>query len=1143
MPCFTRSQMDVTAASVMELPVGSSMYLKSTRLMSGIFFIIGLVSLHSAGLYGSESRWDSSRIEDSLGVFATRYSIADYTPADYLGENVPPGACSNHGFSVRVCRKWSTDSQLASYVCGAAPSNISNPSSISSELLDPLSLGVPSCTEPAQLCVCFPGWTGSSCNLTDSLTAKPNAKHPVAAARTIEGWCRPSAADVAAMQGKTLITGSRNSSAAGIANRTDDSNAYCNGRGVCMLRAPTGSRTYNYTFCQCDAGFWGPYCENSDYNSFTSGSSLMNFYNQDRKSSCVKGLVPVTTRNAYILELEASRCQSHGFAAKLPTTSTGKYAGPYSSFYRPQTEGVCVCEPGYAGEQCIGGRAIDNSAEVAVISCITSVLLLLGTLCLYRERKRADYVFDATHITPGDFSLFVDHLPELSKSDIPTLEKFFSKWGAIHSISPGFNDEMLRWWQSRKNDCLRWELIYQQIAAKADEPTPGNTASLMRENAAPHAYRDWVQRLGGVPPLRDGEVAWGAGTVRFMALPIIFENITILLGSWRRQFLAGCEALIAEELQNPETASFERCVITFERTESFENALGEYHEAVAKSNEGVSTLGHLKMWLYGEHLLPENLCFQGKVIHLQQAPEPKEILWDSLDTSPGERSIRKWISQLFLWIVALAMFHVIKNLPTSDPGIVGTLVSIVIVVINLTVVEIWYNVAKYGEQDETEGSQVRGIFTKTLAVQLVVMFAANIGVSGVPFDSKNGYVIDFYEGTAGFMMRTTITEAILPPILSLLAIGWRANLLIFGSTTSKDYRELLHEPPRFLLAERCASFMRIVLMSCAFSSGMPLLYLLTAFVLFNMSIVDTFTLTRIYMISPSGPELARALEGILFFGSIVNVFISWLTMRDGASDSALMRWVLFVLTSVIVWLAASYYTYKQYRKRDCFCGMGFLWLGPIFCFHRVFMEPVNAVNSFFVKIFLGETFYTPRNDAVDETRDHLRAHEGLSEFERTAKRIKDMVLRPIMAVKVISGSARVLSEPADAAEEKEDETGGRTYSQIAIDTPAWELRVHPYCVWERAQLGTWMTPEVVHPMPPPITATHVAFLRTALAASDDAHHLFPDWLRIEILAASKAIVDSKTGRVSPVNAAEFGLAADIVQDDKKTGVLGTGVGA
>jgi hypothetical protein len=47
---------------------------------------------------------------------------------------------------------------------------------------------------------------------------------------------------------------------------------------------------------------------------------------------------------------------------------------------------------------------------------------------------------------------------------------------------------------------------------------------------------------------------------------------------------------------------------------------------------------------------------------------------------------------------------------------------------------------------------MRSVYFKSLVTQLTIMLATNISQSGIPVDRQNGYLRDFYEVGAGFMM-------------------------------------------------------------------------------------------------------------------------------------------------------------------------------------------------------------------------------------------------------------------------------------------------------------------------------------------------------------------------------------------------------
>jgi hypothetical protein len=68
-------------------------------------------------------------------------------------------------------------------------------------------------------------------------------------------------------------------------------------------------------------------------------------------------LDPLSTAS-FPLTLEPAACRAHGFPHLFSVEPSGKLGN--SSRHRPQTPGVCFCEPGYAGEQCLGGAPVPS---------------------------------------------------------------------------------------------------------------------------------------------------------------------------------------------------------------------------------------------------------------------------------------------------------------------------------------------------------------------------------------------------------------------------------------------------------------------------------------------------------------------------------------------------------------------------------------------------------------------------------------------------------------------------------------------------------------------------------------------------------------------------------------------------------------
>jgi len=1095
------------------------MYLNASLMMSLLFFVMGLISFFNASYFAVELRYSyMDQGPDGTNVLATQYSIADLTPANFTP--VRAMACSGHGFAATVCSLGGWGAAPITYMtpvnqsgldwkCGMTPESEANklfysPASI---LADPVGLGANYCVKPDVRCKCFPGWKGGNCSEYDAATAfsppmvlprylsqvatyplnvdgTPSGLKPPAGEKlfneTFYGWCRPSHD---AIQNATL----RNLLSA------DAKSADCNGNGDCTLRPFAGGRNYTYSFCACSPGWMGEKCNQkvSDFQDSIGryDMSAVTQKDKDRDAYCTKGAVPSISRDAKIIKLLDSTCGIHGVGMKLPTDASGKFT-QHSSYYRPQTEWVCHCEPGFTGEQCLGGQPIPD--RVSAIACATSVMLAMGGLFLYRQRKALDAHHDVLHITPSDFSVFVDDLPELTVEDVPELKRFFEKWGPVHSVGPAFDDEMLRWYQAKLNDARRLELVTLQLEEATGKQLPFDIHA--EDDIHSHSHRDWELRMKGYfPPLPPGG-AMNPLCVRIMCMPTLNDMLGMSRGLLH-SFMHGAKACVEKELQKDGVRTFSRAFVTFEKAADAEKVDKLF---VNPDHKRLSCC----LWDWNKYFpcccakrIPpvvggEEALFRDKALMVRPAPEPVEVLWESLDTLPKERNIREWVSTALNVVFLVITFLIISQLPTNADGAVAVLCNLIVTALNIGSAYWWWTVVAYWEQQETEGARMRSVFFKTLLTQLVINVAANVGVSGVPLDSKNGYLPDFYIGQSGYMLRQTITEALVPPILSMGAFAWRAFLVLYGASPSKDLVEWVYEPPTFLLAERCASFMRVVIVVCAFGSGQPLLNFFASGCLMCNYLSDRYVLTYIFKNAPAGSELPRAIEFTLSMGSFLNIVLAWLTLRDGSSDSVAIRAAMFAILSYLLWAASGYFSFKWFGAKDCFGGNGCFWTGGLCCYSRIVMAPVEWVNSCFLWCTFGKNFFLDQSQVVDETRKAMKKANQLTTPQMGAS-------TRVLPEQSLAGVAK----KPDEASEDDDETGGRTYTQISEDTPLWELQKHPYCLWERAQLGTYMSRKEIYPTMPPLTACEMADLRASIL--DDSHHHLPNWLMHEIKKSRK----------------------------------------
>jgi hypothetical protein len=139
----------------------------------------------------------------------------------------------------------------------------------------------------------------------------------------------------------------------------------------------------------------------------------------------------------------------------------------------------------------------------------------------------------------------------------------------------------------------------------------------------------------------------GTGNVNFGRL--LNASVALLHGGVRRRFVAGLDAAIHRELATPGARTFSRAFVTFEKTASAEAALA----AFARRADGLCAAA-----AGGGVDVPAHVRFRGAgaPLTVRQAPEPPEVIWDSLDTGARERAVRKALSSALLFGVCVGLF-------------------------------------------------------------------------------------------------------------------------------------------------------------------------------------------------------------------------------------------------------------------------------------------------------------------------------------------------------------------------------------------------------------------------------------------------------------------------------------------------------
>ena len=1021
--------------------------------MFTVFLICGLIAVPTLR--------DFAAADESYDVYtalAARTGVSGFTRASWT-----PGGdlfCGGNGFAALACAPGGWGARAADYECGRVPAGVPVPATTALAYGNPFPHAPLACAAPVTLCACFPGWAGARCNET-AAAAGPPLPAPVV------GWCAPSAAALAALlsrEGAVPLT-----RGAGV----------CGGRGGCTLRRPARGAAAPFAFCACDAGYWGARCENAEANATLAYGAATRVLVRGGgapgaggvAAGCGAGAAPTTTHDFGTIALAPARCSEHGFVLRAPTGADGLLEGP-GNFYRPQTPGVCACEGGFAGEQCLGGAPLPASA--AAVGVATTLVLLAGTLFSYRRRHKITDRFDKTHVSPGDFSVFVDGLPPQHAGDAAAVAAHFEQWGRVHAFGPAFDDEALRFWAAAKNDALERLRIFDELEAHAAATAAAHGGRFSPLVASALAFCGVIAAAPDVRLPRDdarfAEGAPGAAARMHPALlaacwlPYVCEVPLF----FRAPLLAYIRALnfeIARERRTEGVGLFSRGFVTFELAADAHACL----RAHARRARGI---------FESEAPVAAAARYRGAALRVTRADEPTEVIWDSLSSGSRERRVRTYANAAIVLALCTALFLAVAQLPPvgSVGGTIGK--SLLVVVINLVLTRAWWATSTYVEQPYSEGARTSSMFFSTLASQLAVLVASNVGVYGAPMDSKNGYIKDFYVQSGTFMLQVTLLDAFLSPALSLGVPAWRLAAAVGARTGSASYRERAAVPPEGFLAGRSAGLMRIVAICCTFAPGLPLLYWATALNIGAQLAADTLAYQSVYAYEPSGAELPRTLETFLMGFVVLHAYLSWITRVTplegavaGAGDGAgIAAAALAAFAILIAWLQSGYFSWKNYGGRDCCCGAGVCCVRALPCVPARAVRPLTAVHEAVMKAAFGRHFYSYGASAASvaaaaaaAAAAHV-ANPGLAgaiahEAARARETWRAYTHRVVWGVTVRAG---------DGAGD-EDETEGLPYTSVSESTPRWELPREPYAVFERAQLGTWLDTDVVEEPHAPLT--------------------------------------------------------------------------
>lgn len=362
-----------------------------------------------------------------------------------------------------------------------------------------------------------------------------------------------------------------------------------------------------------------------------------------------------------------------------------------------------------------------------------------------------------------------------------------------------------------------------------------------------------------------------------------------------------------------------------------------------------------------EVYLPPLRGVEREELEVEDAMDPEEVMWGAMDSQPADQARLAVYFIIYQLIISLVCFLIVFTLNSKPPaGSTGKLLApIVVTITNQFGARQWQYIIHF-EENYSVGATMRSIFFKTVTIQLAItLLSATLAVFGLPFDTKNGYIQDFYVGAGTFLSTSILVDAAVDAVTDVIDPPRRIKSVKSARAKSRLVWFETQQPASYKLEMMTAGTMRMIVLVSAFSPGCPPILLSGSISLFLTYVSASNSMMSDLKLLRSGPELSRALEYSLTLCAILNAGMSWGTYSTYWQSNALSMYAFLMAVFLVIWALMGYFSWKMMDAKDAFFGYGVLPGAnrlPL-SVRNIIVPPLQSAHTRFMNLVFGRKFY------------------------------------------------------------------------------------------------------------------------------------------------------------------------------------------